>query len=156
MTFAQLPKQEAISSGHHIIRSLDRIMESLNGLNDKQLNYQPPARGANSIYMIATHALASAEESLLKTINGQPISRDRKQEFSARADAAAPLQQYWQQQRKQLQNVIDSLSENELEREYRGANGETLTGSAILLTEALHIAEHLGQAEVTRDLARSI
>lgn len=154
MTYAQTPNREVIASGQAIVRSLDRIIDGLDDLNEKQLNWRPAAKGANSVYAIASHAIASAEESIQR-ISGQSSSRDRKQEFSAKADSDSvnSLQQRWQQQRQRLLSAVETLSSAELDREYPGANGERISGRELLLEEAIHAAEHLGQAEITRDLA---
>ncbi|MDP9352216.1 MAG: hypothetical protein M3P51_11815 [Chloroflexota bacterium] len=67
----------------HILGSLDRLVGCLSDLDERGLNWRPPAENANSLYALAVHTLANAEENILGTLCGQPITRDREAEFAA-------------------------------------------------------------------------
>jgi hypothetical protein len=90
---------------HAISRTLDRIIACLDGLDEEGLNWRPPAEGANSLYALATHMLANAEENLLGVLCDQPVARDREAEFVARDAAAEPLRAHW----RDLQGARESL-----------------------------------------------
>ena len=82
MTTELPPNREAASFCQGILRSLDKIMACLEGLDEYQLNWRPPAEGANSVYGIAQHTLTSAEKYLLKLLGGHvSIGPHREEEF---------------------------------------------------------------------------
>jgi hypothetical protein len=100
--------------------------------------------------------LGNAEESILYTLRDQPSPRDREREFAARAQSLAALQERWQKLREQLQAAMLGLSAGDLARTVNHPRRGPLTGREVLLLVARHAAEHLGQAELTRDLAQAL
>lgn len=142
------------------IRSLiDRLMALLEPLDEAQLNQQPPLPGANSPYVIATHVLGSARAWVLGIACGEPLRRDRPAEFRASGRREALVAQA-----RSLSGEIDSalaaLPPRELDR--RLVPEQSLWGEGqaqeISVREALghvvdHASIHLGQLQLTRDLA---
>src|SRR6185312_12910639 len=80
----QTPESEGAIYARNILDTLDRLMACLAGMGAEQINWQPPAPGANSVYVLATHTLGNAEESILYTLRDQPSTRNREEEFAAR------------------------------------------------------------------------
>jgi DinB superfamily len=148
----QNPSREAILFCRYILSSLDRLVQCLDGLDEKQLNWQPPAPHANSLYTLVVHTLGNAEENLLLTLSDQPSPRNREQEFAMKCQSAEALVAQWQILRERLQTTLLSLSLDDLEQEHLHPRRGSVTGLDLLIVVARHAAEHLGQAELTRDL----
>ena len=83
---------------------------------------------------------------------GQADDRDREAEFRAAGASGEPLEHRWQALRAEMSGCLATLPATRLdERLVHPRQGE-LTGRETLLLVATHAAEHLGQAELTRDL----
>jgi hypothetical protein len=138
-----------------ISSSLDRLVACLDGLGADELNWRPSAPAANSLYALAIHTLGNAEENILETLGGQAVGRDRETEFAASGDSFAGVAARWRELRERLAQTPTDLPSGALEAEYPHPRRGTVTGRAILIVVARHAAEHLGQAELTRDLLRA-
>jgi hypothetical protein len=136
----------------YILRSLDHLFQCIEKLNKEQLNWKPAIANANSLYVLAVHTLANAEENILYMLRGQESLRQREQEFLAYADSAENLLAYWQEARVRLQDALLEVTSEDLVREINHPRRGMATGLEILIIVARHAAEHLGQAELTRDL----
>jgi len=146
------PSREATLFCRYILSSLDRLAQCLDGLDENQLNWQPPAPHTNSLYTLVVHTLGNAEENLLLTLFDQPSQRNREQEFVTKGQSADVLITQWHALRERLQKALLSLSSDDLEREHLHPRRGSITELDILIVVARHAAEHLGQAELTRDL----
>ena len=146
---------ETLIFWRYIASSLDRLVGCLDGLSKAQLNWRPDAPGANSLYALATHTLGNAEENLLQTLVGQPVVRDRDGEFAAQGASAQALVARWATVRAVLAARLADLPAGALDVAYTHPRRGTITGREILIVVARHAAEHLGQAELTRDLLRA-
>jgi hypothetical protein len=136
----------------YIASSLDRLVALLDGLRAEDLDWRPPAPGANSLYVLATHTLGNAEENLLETLGGQTIGRDREGEFAVQGGSVEVVQARWRALRPRLAECLASLPPGALDAPRLHPRRGTITGRDILIVVARHSAEHLGQAELTRDL----
>jgi len=143
---------EALIFWRYIASSLDRLVGCLDALSATQLNWRPPAPGANSLYALAVHTLGNAEENLLQTLAGQPVDRDRDGEFAAQGDSAQPVAAHWAILRAELAARLASLPTDALDATYKHPRRGSVSGRELLIIVARHAAEHLGQAELTRDL----
>jgi hypothetical protein len=139
----------------YIASSLDRMIACLDGLTVEELNWRPAAPGANSLYALAVHTLGNAEENLLGLLGGQPVRRERAAEFVVEADSAGTLGTYWDELRQRLAATLTSLTPAALDRSYAHPRRGTIAGRDVLIVVARHAAEHLGQAELTRDLLQA-
>ena len=141
----------------YIASSLDRLIACLDGLTVEELNWRPTAPGANSLYVLAVHMLGTAEENLLGLLGGQPVRRERDVEFAARAaaDSVGTLNACWGELRQRLAATLTALVPAALDQTYAHPRRGTITGRDVLIVVARHAAEHLGQAELTRDLLRA-
>ena len=136
--------------------SLDRLVACLEGLSADELNWRPQAPAANSLYALAIHTLGNAEENILETLGGQVVGRDRKGEFAVSGDSVEAVAARWRELRERLAWTLTELPASALDAEYSHPRRGTVTGRAILIVVARHAAEHLGQAELTRDLLRAM
>jgi uncharacterized damage-inducible protein DinB len=143
---------EALIFWRYIASSLDRLVACLTDRSEAQLNWRPPAPATNSLYALAVHTLGNAEENLLQTLAGQPVGRDRAGEFAARGDSAQVVAARWATLRAEVGARLASLPADALDVTYHHPRRGPLTGREILIVVARHAAEHLGQAELTRDL----
>jgi uncharacterized damage-inducible protein DinB len=144
-----------------LLRSLlGRVSDCLEGLSETQLNWRLPVAGANSLYAIAAHTLGNARGWVLGIACGQPVERDRPAEFRASGHDAAKLVADAKRLSQEIAAALAALSPSDLDRRlvplpmYWG-EGEPYE---ISIREALlHVVEHaslhLGQLQLTRDLA---
>ncbi len=139
----------------YIDSSLGRLVDCLAGLTSEELNWRPPAPGANSLYVLATHTLANAEENLLAVLGGASAARDRGAEFAATSSSADSVTKRWAGLRDELRSALQAILEAQLIQTRPHPRRGTVTGREVLLIVARHAAEHLGQAELTRDLLRA-
>jgi len=149
-----MQNREIESYGRYIVSTLDRLVDCLDGFSDDELNWRP-LPNANSLYILAIHTLANTEENILATLCGQVVERNREAEFTALADSNKSVQAYWQALRERLALGLTDLAPAELDREREHPRRGKLTGREVLLVVARHSAEHLGQAELTRDLLQA-
>jgi uncharacterized damage-inducible protein DinB len=141
---------------------LARVCGCLDGLNEAQLNGQPPVAGANSLYVIVTHVLGNVRAWVLGIACGQPVTRDRAAEFRASGRDASALVAVAQRLSSEVNAALSALSPSELDR--RLVPPQSLWGEGdpyeISIREAImHVVEHaslhLGQLQLTRDWALS-
>ena len=143
------------------IRSiLERVTACLEGLSEAQLNWKPPIDGGNSVYVIATHTLGNARAFVLGIACGQPLERDRPAEFRASGRDAADLVAQGRRLSNDIEAALARLSPSDLNRRLLPPQSLWGEGQAqeISVREAiLHVVEHasihLGQLQITRDLA---
>jgi hypothetical protein len=131
---------------------LDRLVALGTTLSSEGLHWRPPAPEANSIAILIVHTLGNAEENILEVLCGVPVERDRDAEFAARAITGEELAARWSALRSRLEAALAQLGPDELERVRTHARRGTVSGREALIVVARHAAEHLGQAELTRDL----
>lgn len=143
---------EALSWSRYICSSLQRIVACLDGLTEDELDWRPPAPGANSLYALAVHTLANAEENILGILCGQAVVRDREAEFASVATSADPLREHCSDLERRIRSALVQLPGEELDRKHAHPRRGALTGRDILIVTARHAAEHMGHAELTRDL----
>lgn len=135
-------------------RAVDRIVACLDGLTSTQLNWQP-CDDASSLYMLATHIMGNMEEVLLGLLCGQPVQRNRDAEFAAVGESADPIHMRWKELRQRIEEALFTLNEAVVERQFTHPRRGQMSGRAILMVVMRHAAEHMGHAELTRDLVRA-
>ena len=135
-----------------IVGAIERIVRSLDGLDADGLNWRPPAPLTNSVYVLAVHTMANAEEFILSMLDSQRIPRDRDAEFAAVGETAAPINARWHDLQTTLRDALNRFGPDVLTQTYTHPRRGTLTGRAILIFVAQHASEHVGHAELTRQL----
>lgn len=146
---------ETATFWRYIAGSVDRLVGILDGLSEAELNWRPLAPGTNSLFILATHTVANTEENVLATLCGEPLRREREAEFQAYGTAPEPIRQRWALLRRRIEAALADLPPAALDTMRQHPRRGPLTGREILIVVARHAAEHLGQAELTRDLMKA-
>jgi len=134
-----------------IVSSIDRLLDCFDGLSEEDLNWQP-LENANSLYGLAAHSMGNVEENILGVLCGYPIQRQREAEFTNRGKSPELLRQKWKDLQGRIKFALDQLPATELDRLHEHPRRGQITGRAVLIVVARHAAEHMGHAELTRDL----
>ena len=145
------PDKEIESFWGYIRRSVDRIFSCLEGLEEDDLNWRP-LDSANSLYVLAVHIIANVEANILGVLCSQDIIRHREEEFKARGSSVEPVQKRWLDIQERISSQLAKLSSKDLDKEYAHPRRGRITGRDLMITIARHAAEHVGHAELTRDL----
>jgi hypothetical protein len=135
----------------HITHSVDRILSCLDELNEDDLNWRP-IESANSLYVLVTHMMGNIEANILGVLYHERIDRHRENEFKAHGNDAGPLKKRWRKLRDVISTHLEKLPPDALDREYLHPRRGCITGRELLIMIARHAAEHVGHAELTRDL----
>jgi uncharacterized damage-inducible protein DinB len=146
-----IPSSEAKTFWHFIVSSVKRILECLDALSEEDLNWRP-LESANSLYALATHTMGNVEENLLGVLCGQAVNRQREAEFTIRGHSLKHLHSEWGELQKRIDSALDQLSVTELDQLRNHPRRGQLTGRAVMIIVARHAAEHMGHAQLTRDL----
>ncbi len=149
ITFAS---PEVATFWRYIASSLDRLVEVTSSIDHEGLHWRPPARQANSVAILVRHTLGNAEENLLGALAGQAIERDRDDEFATTELSSEELVERWRRLRSRSQTSLAALDTSALTQHRAHPRRGSVTGQEILIVAARHAAEHLGQAELSRDL----
>ena len=105
------------------------------------------------MYTLAVHALGTTEHRLLAVLRGLDVEREREAELASEGGSATAIQDEWRTLRARVEAAVDRLTEADLARTRRHPERGEITGLDVLIVVARHMAEHAGQAELTRDLA---
>ncbi|CAN5526486.1 hypothetical protein BH09CHL1_BH09CHL1_31290 [soil metagenome] len=132
--------------------SLDSFVQLASGIGDDGLQWKPPAEAANSIAVMLTHTLGNARENVLEILCGEAVNRDRDSEFVDRPVTAESLAEQWSELKARLVAKLSTVPAIELDRVRSHPRRGEIDGRSILIVATRHAAEHLGQAELTRDL----
>lgn len=127
--------------------------EVLDGLSPEALNWTPGPE-TNSITVLVTHSLG-AEESLLSTVVGRAVSRDRDAEFRVQGADAAALARRVDEVGARTAALLDAVTAADLAETRQPANdrlNRRFPGIWWLLHAVEHNREHIGQAMLTRQL----
>jgi hypothetical protein len=149
---AQPPKSEAAIFWRYVSSSLDRLVALALELDTDGFHWRPPAPETTSIAALAFHTLGNAEENILETLCSWPVNRDREGEFAAHGRTQDDLRERWATLRPRLEQALSGLDDEGLNAPCNHPRRGLLTGREVLIVVARHSAEHLGQAELTRDL----
>ena len=147
--------QEVATFWQYISGTLDRFMEVVVDCSVTELNWRPPAPEANSIYVLAVHTLANARQNVLGKVCGQDVTRNRDEEFVQVATEENVSILWWPQLRADMEQALAGVEQSRLNVVIEDPDRGSVFGREFLLIVARHAAEHVGQAELTRDLARA-
>ena len=139
----------------YIRHSIEGMISALSDLEEAgvPLDWRPPAAGANSVYVLAAHALGATEHRLLSVLCGIEVDRDREAEFAAAVRSATVIEDEWRALSARIAPALGKLTEADLAALRRHPHRGEISGLEVLIVVARHMAEHAGQAELTRDLA---
>jgi uncharacterized damage-inducible protein DinB len=140
----------------YISRSIERTIEALTSLEEARVSpdWRPPAPQTNSVLVLAVHSLANVEEVLLGVLCGASVvERDHHAEFTIAGRTPGEVTEAWRALQQRLGTQLESIDEANLGSPRSHPRRGQITGYDALLIVARHMAEHAGQAELTRDLA---
>lgn len=136
----------------YINSSICRLVAIAEELPLPGLNWHPPAVGANSVGALVVHVCGNAEENLIGTLCGRGVTRDRASEFAGHPVFTSDLVTGWAALQARLIQELAALPSERLDESLHHPRRGTRCGRDVLIVVARHAAEHLGQAELTRDL----
>lgn len=135
------------------LRGLHEGFETtLAGLTVSELD-MVPAEGANSLTVIVSHAFGSERYLIGQLVGGIEIRRDRAAEFATQGRTERELVELIRAVGRESETVISSLSGEDLSAARQHRQGPRPVRWCILHAIE-HLAEHLGHAGLTRQLAR--
>ena len=153
--YSTFASAEVVAFWRAIRETVDRLIGTLDGLSNEEINWRPSAPEANNLSVLAIHTMGNVEENILETLCGQPVNRNRDQEFQAGGASVSAIQKRWQALQERIQGALASVQTADLARHYKHSRRERETGYDVLILVARHAGEHAGQAELTRDLLRA-
>jgi uncharacterized damage-inducible protein DinB len=135
-------------------RSLhDRLIAAVTGLSTAALDWTPTP-GANSLAVIVSHTMGSERFMVAHLVGVRPSSRNRDAEFRAGGLTAQHLAELVQSVDAETQEVLSTLTAADMDSFRQHREGPKTVRWCV--AHALeHAAEHLGQAELTRQLAEA-
>ena len=128
-----------------------RMREAVAGLDQRSLDWVP-TDGANSIAVLVTHTVGS-ELDWLHVACGRAIDRDRDAEFKTHDRGAEDLAALVEGAERRAGELVRSAVAGGLEAARRSRAGREVTAAYCLQHAVAHTAEHVGQIELTRQLA---
>jgi hypothetical protein len=146
------PKRELAEMRDRLVREVERVIGSTDGLTADQLAWTPSAEGANSLLVLAAHTVGAAERHILVNIAGRKPGGTRDEEFAATTNLDA-IGKRWDGVKRGIAEVLDGLAPERL----AGDLSERMSNWSVqgMIVHAIaHAAEHAGQAELTRDLLK--
>ena len=135
-------------------RTIGGLSKSIARLDDDLVNVAPDLPGANSPFVIVTHALGAARWWTEHVICGHMIERDRDSEFVATGTVAEAVENCANAQAKivTLGAELDAATTIQpLPDIGRPRDFEWTVGAALIHTYE-ELAQHLGHLEITVDL----
>lgn len=145
------PPHKATTAWPYAVRSVDRLLACLDDLSPDALNWQPIGT-ANSLLVLATHMIGNIEETIWGIVCGQPVQRDRDAEFRAYDSSSAMVRDRWQQMHTKIGSKLAMMNAADFAKPRYHPRRGPLSSNEILIIVARHAAEHLAQAEMTREL----
>ena len=127
----------------------DRMRAAVRDLDEDALG-RSPADGENSIAVLVTHTLGS-ELGWLHRAAGRPFKRDRDAEFRAKASSAS-LRASIDATERQVTDLIEATDAAGLATIRKMGDGADATAAFCVSHALAHTAEHVGHAELTRNL----
>lgn len=126
-----------------------RWREVVTGLEADALNWKP-GEETNSIAVLVSHAL-DAERFLLSSSVDVEVDRDREAKFRVEAASADNLLTHIDEMEREIDGYLDQITAETLSAE-TARPGRTRTGAWWVHHALEHSCEHVGQAELTRQM----
>ena len=146
-----MSRSEAESVRDAIIASIGGIFACFEGLSVEELNWRPPVAQPNTLVIIATHVLGNTTLDVLGMFGGFEVQRVREEEFAVEGDVVDQIRARWSALKVEVRAVSSAPME------IWGEEIDYFTGGRVTRREALlsvhrHASEHLGEAQMIRDL----
>jgi len=110
-----------------------------------------PADDANSIAVLVTHALG-AEMGWLHLAAGRPRARDRASEFTVSRTTAADLTRAVDEAERLVPDLVRAAFDAGLDARRERPGAQAISVGYCVAHAVAHTAEHVGQAELTRQV----
>jgi uncharacterized damage-inducible protein DinB len=137
--------------------SLEELRKALEGCSAEELNRRPAGEDTNGLAVLATHALGSTR-SWLSLATGAPLpDRDRDAEFRVVVEDPSAFLAAFDAQAAACRALLEIEGSFEPGREGTArwrtyAADEPVTAAWALLHALEHLREHVGHAQLTRQL----
>jgi hypothetical protein len=138
--------------------SLDQLRAALDGCSADELNRRPAGDDTNGLAVLATHALHSTRGWLCLALGAPLPPRDRPAEFAVVVDDAEAFLREVDELAASCRAVLDTDAAFDPERTgtapWRPAphDREPVTAAWALLHALAHLREHVGHAQLTRQV----
>jgi hypothetical protein len=132
----------------------DRLLETISDLDDQAVNWKPAVPGANSLLVLVTHALGSAEQHVVGNAAGKTVVRNRDAEFAV-TGGSGHLAARAAEVRRRIDEALAGLEgrlDEERDPPFAKWPGSRTTVRDRLIHSVAHTVEHVGHAQLTRDL----
>ena len=133
----------------------------LEALTPSEMNWRPLTGQANSAYAIASHIVGTTRLYILGFVCRLLVERDRDLEFAAVGSDACDLIAALHQLRNEITIRLETLTPHDLDARAtasklidRVASEQGLSAREAIVESIRHIALHVGELRLTRDLAR--
>lgn len=142
----------------HLAIQADRFAAVVEAMPDTAINWRPSDETTNSIAQIVRHVLAYQEFFLATALGESPIrdeaAFERMHERSLDNDPAtqAELLALLADARARMEEQLDRLDALGMEESVVAPSGRPVSRLSILVRAPIHAAEHLGHAELTRQM----
>ncbi len=146
---------EVATIWHYLRRTIERLSDVAADVSVQELHWDPPAPETNSIAVLLVHTMANIEENVLAVVAGEPMNRDRDAEFVENDLTGAELVERLAALTGRLETFLAGLEDDRLDVVLNHPRRGEISARSILLQATTHGREHLGQVELTRDLARA-
>ncbi|MBO0776181.1 MAG: DUF664 domain-containing protein [Actinobacteria bacterium] len=147
---------DAVAS--YVDRAVDAMTGIVVGLGDEQANRRPGLPGANSPYVLLRHCLGVMDYWGGQVVAGREVQRDRDAEFRASgpvAELAAAAQEAKRRFRADLA-AADPAAPPRGTHPTAGRGELEMTSQGHALLHVMEeLCQHLGHAEITRDLLQA-
>jgi hypothetical protein len=143
---------------YFVDRAIDGMIEIVRDLGDELACTRPGLPGANSPYAILTHCLGVMNYWAGHTVAGREVERDRDAEFRATGSVNVLIQACTAAKRQFAADLAVAEPDQPLRRPPLASTwkGRELENQGAALLHVLEeVTQHLGQAELTRDVLRS-
>ena len=127
-----------------------RLRKAIEGLDPETLD-RVIAPETNSIAVLIAH-VSGSELGWLHLAAGREFKRDRAAEFRTRSKTAAELAAMIDRAARLMPDLVRGAIDGGLETVRRRRENEELTAGYSLIHALEHLAEHVGQIELTRQL----
>lgn len=131
---------------------VDEFDAALDGLPASALDWSPGPK-INSLAVLAAHSIGATRYWIGDVAAGESSGRVRESEFQTTGVDAAELRQRLGTLMEYVRNVLSRLSLADLEQErFASMQNQSYSVAHCLLHAMAHFAEHVGHAQVTRQL----
>ena len=153
-----MPDPTVIAAREIVDESIDGIRGAISGLPAEALNWRPSPEGTNPIAVLAVHAIYSARSWLAVAVGAPLPDRDRDAEFRTVVAGSEELLETVDRLAGDCRALLTTGGTFDpgamRESHFRASSGraEVVSGAWALLHAVEHLREHMGHAQLTRQL----